>query len=275
LAWDINVTASPCYLIFTNGTVYSLASKGTRTIRGSNPLAWYEPQSGYLIFYRINDNASATMRWKITVSGKQRGLSATARKFEAIPWIVPARTPTDTAVTNKAKAILSAYASGHDMVRRDFTFSTSSEGSIKWKLKQFSDITVYTDKNMTSSSYDGNRLAFTINAGTGQTSTTKIYVGSHASDPKNVSGATSWSRSGNIITVTRVHSSPASILIFWKFPGDIDGDNDVDLNDLHLLIAAYGSHVGDQRYSSNSDINWDGNIDANDLCLLAENYGKH
>jgi hypothetical protein len=275
LAYEADAVSSPCYLIFVNGTVYSLASKGTRTIRGSNPLAWYEPQSGYLILYRINDNASATMRWKITVSGKQRGLSAIARKFEAIPWIVPAITPTDTAVTNEAKAILSAYASGRDMVRRDFTFSTSSEGSIKWKLKQFSDITVYTDKNMTSSSYDGTRLKFTINAGTGQASTTKIYVGSHANDPKYVSGATSWNRSGNIITVTKVHSSPASILIFWNFPGDIDGDHDVDANDLRLLIAAYGSHVGDPRYNSSCDINWDGNVDDNDLSLLAQNYGKY
>lgn len=274
LAWEPDARASPCYLIFTNGTVYSLALSHTRTILGSNPLAWYEPQSGYLILYKIYDNSSSTMRWKITATGNQRGLSARARKFEAIPWIVPARIPTDTAVTNKAKALLSAYASGQDMVRRDFTFSTSSEGSIKWKLMHFSDITIYTDKNMTSSSYDVSKLAFTINAGTEQTSTTKIYVGPHVNDPEYVSGATSWSRSGNIITATKVHSSPARVLIFWKLPGDIDGDNDVDANDLHLLAAAYTSHVGEPRYRTGCDIDWDGDVDAGDLSMLADNYGR-
>lgn len=269
---SIDSSTSKGYLVWTNGTKYNVTSVATtRTVLGSNPAFWYVPTMGASQIIKLGTNASTTAYWTITVIGSYRVVSALSLCYEIDPFFFP--TGEDTAIDDLIESILSDYVDGENI--RDRQFSMSSESSIKWKFKAYSDIAVWTDKNMTSSSYDGNKLAFTINAGTGQTSTNKIYVGSHANDPKYVSGATSWSRSGDIITVTRVHSSPASILIFWKLPGDIDSDNYVDVNDLHLLAAAYGNHVGEPSYNTNSDINWDGNIDANDLYMFAENYGKN
>lgn len=56
--------------------------------------------------------------------------------------------------------------------------------------------------------------------------------------------------------------------------GDVDGDRDVDSDDLHLFAGAYGSSVGDPAFNPNADINSDGDVDFNDLYILARNYGK-
>ena len=69
---------------------------------------------------------------------------------------------------------------------------------------------------LSSSSYVNDILSLTITASSGVTTTTKIYVGSKGV-PKSVSGASSWSyeTSTKILTITKLHSSPADIEVSW------------------------------------------------------------
>jgi hypothetical protein len=55
--------------------------------------------------------------------------------------------------------------------------------------------------------------------------------------------------------------------------GDVDGDGDVDLSDLALLLAAYGACEGDPNYNAAADLDGDGCIALTDLALLLSNYG--
>ncbi len=55
--------------------------------------------------------------------------------------------------------------------------------------------------------------------------------------------------------------------------GDVDGDDDVDLSDLGILLSAYGTCVGDPRYVPEADFNGPFCIDLGDLGILLANYG--
>ncbi len=73
---------------------------------------------------------------------------------------------------------------------------------------------------------------------------------------------------------TTVGSDHAPVLleitIATGIPGDIDGDGDVDLADLSILLAHYGqSGVGPDE----GDLDGDGDVDLGDLSILLANYG--
>jgi hypothetical protein len=55
--------------------------------------------------------------------------------------------------------------------------------------------------------------------------------------------------------------------------GDLDGDGDVDLSDLALLLGAYGTCEGDANYDPVADLNGNNCVDLTDLALLLGNYG--
>lgn len=57
-------------------------------------------------------------------------------------------------------------------------------------------------------------------------------------------------------------------------PGDINGDNQVDLQDLTLLAAAYRSTSAEGGYQPAADFDGDGRIDLVDLTLLASSYRR-
>jgi hypothetical protein len=58
---------------------------------------------------------------------------------------------------------------------------------------------------------------------------------------------------------------------FERYRGDLDGDNDVDLNDLSVLLAHYGA-TGGVGYAD-GDVDEDGDVDLNDLSMLLAVYG--
>jgi len=55
--------------------------------------------------------------------------------------------------------------------------------------------------------------------------------------------------------------------------GDVDGDGDVDLNDLAALLSAYGACTGDPSYNPDADFDDSGCVDLSDLATLLSNYG--
>lgn len=57
-------------------------------------------------------------------------------------------------------------------------------------------------------------------------------------------------------------------------PGDVDGDGDVDISDLALLLGAYGSCEGDSNYNAYADFDEDGCVGLMDLSVLLSNYGR-
>jgi hypothetical protein len=57
-------------------------------------------------------------------------------------------------------------------------------------------------------------------------------------------------------------------------PGDVNGDNQVNIQDLSLMLAAFGACVGDPRFNSAADIVADGCIDLQDLAALLANFGS-
>ena len=54
-------------------------------------------------------------------------------------------------------------------------------------------------------------------------------------------------------------------------PGDVDGDNDIDLSDLATLLANYGVPSGASY--TDGDLDGDGDVDLSDLATLLAVYG--
>ena len=55
--------------------------------------------------------------------------------------------------------------------------------------------------------------------------------------------------------------------IILPIEGDLDGDGDVDIQDLAILLASYHVDAG-------GDIDGDGDTDIQDLAILLANYGS-
>ncbi len=56
-------------------------------------------------------------------------------------------------------------------------------------------------------------------------------------------------------------------------PGDINGDNVVDLSDLGEVLAAFNACQGDLNYSEKIDLNGDGCIELSDLGEVLAQFG--
>lgn len=57
-------------------------------------------------------------------------------------------------------------------------------------------------------------------------------------------------------------------LVSAPCPGDLNGDGNIDISDLLLLLAAWGENPGHE-----ADLNGDGNVDVSDLLLLLSAWG--
>ena len=62
-------------------------------------------------------------------------------------------------------------------------------------------------------------------------------------------------------------------IIKVKIPGDINGDDTVDIYDALLAAAAFGSTPGDPNWNPAADLNGDGIVDIYDIITLAKYFG--
>jgi sulfatase modifying factor 1 len=65
----------------------------------------------------------------------------------------------------------------------------------------------------------------------------------------------------------------APVMALPDYPGDVDGDGDVDLSDLAGLLGAYDTCEGDPFYNPAADFDDSGCIDLTDLATLLAYYG--
>jgi hypothetical protein len=56
--------------------------------------------------------------------------------------------------------------------------------------------------------------------------------------------------------------------------GDVNADGIIDMKDLEIMSAAYGSTPGSPNWNSACDLNGDGLVDITDIVMAAHNYGE-
>jgi hypothetical protein len=78
-----------------------------------------------------------------------------------------------------------------------------------------------------------------------------------------------------LLTIHDVESFQFTMVIYAsEFKGgDVDHDNDIDLNDLTLFAHAYGSKTGTTNWNPNADFDVSGSVSLIDLIMLATHYG--
>ncbi len=64
-----------------------------------------------------------------------------------------------------------------------------------------------------------------------------------------------------------------AFVVTQRLPGDINGDDCVDVVDLLDFVAAFGSVAGDATYDPACDLNLDGSIDVIDLLTFVDSFG--
>jgi hypothetical protein len=63
-----------------------------------------------------------------------------------------------------------------------------------------------------------------------------------------------------------------SFSVATTWPGDVDSDGKVDINDLTIVLAHYGQTTG--MWWGTGDLNGDGRVDINDLTIVLAYYGE-
>ncbi len=85
--------------------------------------------------------------------------------------------------------------------------------------------------------------------------------------------ASAINEAGQIVGYGTISGETRGFLLTPTVPGDVDGDGDVDLEDLAALLAAYGTCLGDPTYNPDADLDGDDCVDLEDLAILLANYG--
>jgi uncharacterized protein (DUF2141 family) len=55
--------------------------------------------------------------------------------------------------------------------------------------------------------------------------------------------------------------------------GDVNGDGKVNMQDIMLVLDAFGSYPGHSRWNAACDLNGDGKVDMADLTIVLSSFG--
>jgi hypothetical protein len=84
-----------------------------------------------------------------------------------------------------------------------------------------------------------------------------------------VNGSKWLRKTATNVTVSGILSGLNATLL----PGDLNGDNVIDIDDFSLFAQAYGSVPSSPNWNPSADLNCDGVVDLNDFSLFAQDYG--
>jgi len=59
-----------------------------------------------------------------------------------------------------------------------------------------------------------------------------------------------------------------------RIVGDVNGDGKIEITDVAIASAAFGSYPGHPRWNPSADINRDGRVDTKDVAMVSANFGK-
>jgi len=62
--------------------------------------------------------------------------------------------------------------------------------------------------------------------------------------------------------------------VMLKLLGDIDGNGVVNMTDVVLVVQAFGTYEGHERWNPEADLNFDGKVDMKDIIIVLSNFGK-
>jgi hypothetical protein len=60
---------------------------------------------------------------------------------------------------------------------------------------------------------------------------------------------------------------PVNCWICVATPGDVNADGIANIEDVYIILKAFGSYVGHSRYNPNADLNNDGKINIEDIFI--------
>jgi hypothetical protein len=88
-----------------------------------------------------------------------------------------------------------------------------------------------------------------------------------------------WFKANNTLAavVSNVDASAGNVsgVNVTLIPGDINGDNKINITDLGMLADAFGSDTSSANYNPAADLNNDGKVNIVDLGILADGFGKN
>ncbi len=78
---------------------------------------------------------------------------------------------------------------------------------------------------------------------------------------------------GGLMYIPDLGQSMPAMVLHPALPGDANGDNTVDINDLTIVLANYGQSGAGVAWNT-GDFNNDDKVDINDLTIVLANYGQ-
>jgi len=213
-----------------------------------------------------------------------------------VSWVVAIDTPGRYVLTIEASGIVNGSVNSHgeypEYTYQDRLLAKTSVSIECWWANPFNvskngqnyTVVIFSNSTITDFNYSDTLEEITFNA-TGP----DVTIGSCCvSIPKDFINSTYFAVfvdsvvTPSILAENSTHSfisftynhSTHRIKILPSGPGDINGDRKVDIRDIAIVAAAFGSYLGHPRWNPIADINYDNKIDIRDIAFVAANYGN-